>query len=389
MRKEVIAWASYDFANTIFSALFVTFFYPFYVKEFLGGNEFYLGLVFSLSMLFAALLVPFLGAWSDSIQRRIPFVFTFTAICCLATFLVAFSPLLWTLVLGFFANFSYHAALTTYNALLPRVAKPKERGKISGIGIGLGYLGTLASLVVAFFLLQEYGWETMQGAKVIFIATALLFFLFSCILLLIKEQGNSHAFSFSKTLHIVTQNMRGIFYAKTLRNFLFAMFFYTNAITAIIIFLFLYARQEIQLPVKTFLFIYALFAVAAALGSFLGGKYTDKHGAKIVLTYAGVGWIMVIFLLLIHPSLPSFIIAGMLGGMLLGMVWTASRPMLIMLSPVKDIGQYFGFLELVDKFSGMLGPFVFGALAVISYKSALLSLILFFIIGLYFLRCKE
>ena len=64
-KKEVFSWGLYDFANTIFSALFVTFFYPFYIKDFLGGNESHVGLVFGGSMLFVGLIVPFIGALSD------------------------------------------------------------------------------------------------------------------------------------------------------------------------------------------------------------------------------------------------------------------------------------------------------------------------------------
>ena len=57
-KKVVFAWGMYDLANTIFSALFVTFFFPFYVKEFLGGTEFQIGLVFGLSMLAVGINVP-------------------------------------------------------------------------------------------------------------------------------------------------------------------------------------------------------------------------------------------------------------------------------------------------------------------------------------------
>lgn len=65
MRKEVFAWGMYDLANTIFSALFITFFFPLYVKQYLGGNELQLGLVFGLSMLAVGLIVPVIGAWSE------------------------------------------------------------------------------------------------------------------------------------------------------------------------------------------------------------------------------------------------------------------------------------------------------------------------------------
>ena len=166
--KEVFAWSIYDLANTIFSALFVTFFYPFYVKEFLGGSEFQIGLVFGLSMLFVGLLVPVIGAWSDSVGRRMPFIVFFTVICCVFTWLVSYVSLFGALFAGFFANFAYHAALTTYNALLPSIASKREIGRVSGFGVGVGYIGTLISLGIAAIILSRLGWESDVGARAIF-----------------------------------------------------------------------------------------------------------------------------------------------------------------------------------------------------------------------------
>src|SRR3989344_2201143 len=178
-KKEVFAWGMYDLANTIFSALFVTFFFPFYVKQFLGGNEFQIGLVFGLSMLAVGLVVPVIGAWSDQVGRRMPFIIVFTIACCLFTWLVAGVSLKWALVCGFLANFAYHGALTVYNALLPGLGNDEELGNVSGIGTAMGYVGTLIALGFAALILMRLGWETEAGAKAIFGATALMFFVFS------------------------------------------------------------------------------------------------------------------------------------------------------------------------------------------------------------------
>ena len=80
-KKEVFAWSVYDLANTAFSALFVTFFFPLYIKQYLGGNEFQIGLVFGLSMLFVAVTVPFIGALTDIRKRRMSYITGFTFVC--------------------------------------------------------------------------------------------------------------------------------------------------------------------------------------------------------------------------------------------------------------------------------------------------------------------
>ena len=70
--KKILAWTFYDFADTALAALFFTFFWPLLIKEHLGGNEFHIGLVMGLSLLFVALFVPLIGAISDATGRRMP-----------------------------------------------------------------------------------------------------------------------------------------------------------------------------------------------------------------------------------------------------------------------------------------------------------------------------
>ena len=389
--KQVLAWASYDLANTIFSALFVTFFFPFYIKGFLGGNEFQIGLIFGISMLLVALVVPILGAISDKLNRRMPFIIFFTAACCIFTFLAAFVGLYAALLFGLIANFCYHAALTMYHAILPGISAKKSIGFVAGIGVSLGYVGTIVSLVIAYPILRVIGWETLWGAKTMLIITSILFFLFSLIMFFsIREKRyakphliKSHIIS---SLYDVKNTFIKLKAQKGLIPFLFAMLSYNDAINAVVIFLFLYARDAIGLSVQKFFFVYALFAVSASIGAFISGIAVDRIGSKRMLTMAGFLWVIVISLLLNLTDLTSFIVIGSIGGIALAMVATASRPKLLELVPKDKVGEYFGFFELTDKFSGVLGPIIFGYLVVsYGYSIALLSLILFFVVGLLFL----
>lgn len=391
-RKEVFAWGMYDLANTIFSALFVTFFFPFYVKEFLGGSEFQIGLTFGLSMLAVGLLVPIIGSWSDHLGRRIPFIMFFTGMCCLFTLLVAISGLAWALIAAFFANFAFHSALTTYNAMLPSIAKSKEMGFVSGVGIAMGYVGTLVSLLIAAIILSELGWETRAGAQAMFLATAAMFSVFSFpTFMILSEKVRAHKHKahihISKSISAVAKTVRNIPKHSSVFKFLLAMFCYANAINAAILFLFLYGREQIGLSVKAFFLVYAVQSVGAVIGSVFAGKAVDRFSSKSVLIFAGFVWIFVIGLLMAVDSLAMFVIAGTLGGAALGTVWTAQRPKLLELTKRKHVGQFFGFLELTNKFSGVIGPIVFGFLAAhVSYASALFSLIIFFAVGLILLR---
>ncbi len=391
-KKEVYAWGMYDLANTVFSALFVTFFFPFFIKQFLGGNEFQIGLTFGLSMLAVGIIVPVIGSWSDHLGRRMPFIMIFTGICCFFTLLVSGAGLVLALVSGFVANFAFHAALTTYNALLPRLAGKSELGRVSGIGIAMGYIGTLFSLGIAALLLSKFGWETRVGVQSMFYLTSLMFIVFSIpLFIFIKEKVSAHShhvnIHFAKSVLSVARTLKNLPKHKSIFTFLASMFFYANSINAAIVFLFLYGREQINLSVKAFFVVYAIQSVGAVIGSIFAGKAADYFSPKKVLYFAGFSWIAVILMLIFVNSLTMFIIAGSLGGAALGAVWTAQRPKLIELVKGKNVGQFFGFLELTNKFSGVIGPILFGALAAyVSYTAALSSLVVFFAIGLLILR---
>jgi UMF1 family MFS transporter len=387
-KREVFVWGIYDLANTAFSALFVTFFFPKYVTEFLGGNKFQVGLVFGLSMLLVGLLVPVIGAWSDRTRRRMPFIAMFTLFCCSATLFIPLVGLKTALFLGVLANFFYHAALTTYNALIPSLGLPEEYGKISGIGVALGYLGTLASLGVAAIVLAILGWESEAGIKAMFTVTAVFFLGFSLFFFIglkerknrVKEAWHVHTHN---AINDVLKTVKQLRRHKGLLPYLFTIFMFVDAVTAVIVFLYLYGRSVIGLETQAFMIVYSLFALSAAGGSYFFGKLTDRIGPKRTLIAAGVSWLVVLGVLLLVQSLPMFVFAGLLGGVALGAVWTSSRPLLISLSPKKGVGQFFGFSELADKFSGVLGPIVYGYLATAySDRAAIMSLFVFFILGL-------
>lgn len=385
--SRILAWASYDLANTIFSALFVTFFFPFYVKGFLGGNELQIGVVFGVSMLLVAFVAPILGAISDKLNRRMPFIIFFTVACCIFTFLVAFVGLYPALLFGLIANFCYHAALVMYHALLPRVSTRGNMGFVSGIGVGLGYIGIIISLLIAYPILKKIGWETLSGAKSMLITASILFLLFSLIIFFLIREGKAKPQAIRKHIAGSLKDAKNTFAKlksrKGLIPFLLAMLSYNDAINAVIIFLFLYAREAIGLSVQKFFFVYAIFAFAASLGAFFSGIAVDKIGAKSVLAAAGFLWVIVISLLLNLTDLAGFMVIGSLGGIAMAMVATASRPKLVEIVPKDKVAEYFGFFELTDKFSGVLGPIIFGFLVVVyGYPIAMLSLIAFFVFGL-------
>lgn len=391
MNKQIWSWAFYDFANTAFSALFVTLFYPLFVKAYLGGNEFHIGIVMGGSMFLVGVLVPIIGVIADLTGRRVRMVSIFTLACVIACALVAWANLWMALLLGFIANFTYHACLVVYNSILPQLASERSQGRISGFGIALGYAGTFCSIIMAGALLSQLGWETYAGVASIFPATAFFYMAFSMLLFTyVPDVPKKHTKVWSRLIKLsvreVWSTVRNIRTYIGLLPFLLSSFLYSNGTTAAIIFLYLYAREEMQLGVQTFLWIYIIFSIASAIGALIAGRLSDRIGPRNTLVIAGFGWLATIMVLMNPTGLDSFIVAGCIGGLSLGTIWTANRPMVLDIVKREKPGQFFGYNELADKFSGVLAPPLFGWLVVeYNYNAALASLLVFFGLGLLLL----
>ena len=142
---EALAWALYDFANTIFSFAIVSFAMSLWAIRYLGEADgtFWFTAAVSVSVLINAIVSPILGAMSDRVGKRKPFLAFFTIACVAGTAVIGLVDIRLGLAAFVVANFAYQAALIYYDALLPDVARPLTRGRLSGIGVALGYCGTL------------------------------------------------------------------------------------------------------------------------------------------------------------------------------------------------------------------------------------------------------
>ncbi len=387
--KEVVGWSMYDFANTIFSAMFITVYFPLLVTL-RGGTAFHVGLIMSSSMLLAGLLVPFLGALADITRRKKLFLFIFTVLCCLFTFFTGFFSFKLMLVFGLLANLFYRASLDVYDSLLVNISSPRNIGKISGLGTAAGYAGAVFSAVIAYGIGFLYGYENIPAVTIVFMIVPFLYFgfsLFTFILVKEKQGERIRREYFTKAFHNTIFTLRNIQKFKSIWLFLLASFLYVDAASTAIVFLFLYARDQLGLGLAQFLPLYMVMAIAAGIGSLIFGTITDKIGHKKTLLTVLFLWMILILLLYLKTTLMIFILVGILGGALLGAVWTITRPLLIELAPKKKVAELLGYQGLTEKFSGVLGPFLFGSLAVAAgFRAALWVIIIFFLLGAFVLN---
>ncbi|KPK38951.1 MAG: hypothetical protein AMJ78_09225 [Omnitrophica WOR_2 bacterium SM23_29] len=384
---RVASWALYDFANTIFAINIVSFHFALWVTEDMRGEDIFYGAFFSASVFLAALLMPSLGSLSDRRCRKKDFLIVFTLFAVLFTVLMGYANRLLEGLLFFAAaNFFVQLAAVFYGALLPSVSKRHNLGKTSGLGVGFGYFGAIIGMSMVKPFVEQYG---LGGA---FIPTAVLFFIFAlpCMLFVREEK----AFAIVKVatrpsfFRYITTTFNDIRDEPNLKKFLLSAYIYLNAVSAILVFVSVYARKVLGL---TYLEIYNFFLASqifAILSAFSYGFIADKFGAKRTLSSVLIIWSFVLLLSLLSIDKSSFWIIGPLAGIAVASTWTIGRVLLVKLVPKEKIGIAFGMGGLVGSFASITGPLIWGTIVwalgpfgVLRYRVAIFALLLFIIIG--------
>jgi MFS transporter, UMF1 family len=406
-------WALYDFANTIFSFAIVSGAIGLWLvdRDRFGPatGQAVLSIAIIASVGINALVSPVLGALSDRGGRRLPFLLAFTALCVAPTAVIGVSGPLLGVLLFILANFSYQAALIYYDASIKLVSTPATRGRLSGIGTGIGYCGTV------FVGLLIFLFDIPVEAR--FPLVALLFALFAVPLFVVvreRPQPDAERLSVATVLASWRQLGTTIRHAREvpgLPRFLLGRFFYSDAVNTVIVVMSVVAVEAVGLtPAMANLVLLSLTVVAIGM-SFVWGSLTDRLGPRrtlvIVLTSWAVGLVLGSVSLSLNGTDPVtggpvptpiglvfFLVAGGILGSGLGGVAVADRVFMVRLSPPDRVGEFFGIYGLVGKASQVIGQALYGAivflllgpLGIAAYQVAILSLIVTMLIGLWLVR---
>ncbi|MBI4311050.1 MAG: MFS transporter, partial [Chloroflexi bacterium] len=238
-RRAAFGWAMYDFANSIWPMNVTTLYFALWVTKDMGAQHIVYGAALSASMLGVALLSPLLGAASDRLQRRLPFLVAFTLLAALATALIGRAGgLAGGVALFVVANLTFQSGLIYYDALLGSVATPKNRGRVSGMGVALGYVGVIAGI----FLVKPF--VDWGGREAAFLPTAVLFLVFSLpCFLLVKEVAPRIPWRWAYVrdgYRQMTTTLRQARQFRDLFRFIIARFLYVDAISTVTSFMAVY-----------------------------------------------------------------------------------------------------------------------------------------------------
>lgn len=393
-RKHVLSWCLFDFANSGYSAVIAAVVFPVYYSRAIVGNgggegDLWWGRAISLSMAIIALSSPFLGGIADYAGKRKRFLFIYTYICILSV--ASFSFLQKGMVMEGFAlivlaNMGLEGGLVFYNAFLPEIAPRDHQGRVSAWGFGIGYAGSILSLLIAIPLVKgghyDLTWLTVAALFSIFSMPAFLF------LPPDRRPGIPVIEASGRGLRYAIETIKEIWRGKEARKFLLAYLVYEDGVNTVIVFSSLFAATTLGFNPQELIFLYLVVQVTALIGAFLMARPTDLWGPKAVVRLSLVLWTSVTILAYFVETKSQFWGIAVIAGLGLGTVQAATRAFYAQFIPPGRESDYFGVYSMVGKSSAIIGPLVFGEVSAAfgSQRPAILSVAAFFLVGLLILH---
>jgi len=390
--KNILVWSLFDFANTSFAIIVVTFLYAVYFKKVvaqgLSIGDFYWSLATSISMIITALISPILGAIADYSAGKKRFLLFFTLLCIFSTaslYFVKEGNILSGIFLFVVANIGFEAGLVFYDAFLPEITEPKNYGRVSGYGFAAGYFGSIASLSLVFPFINN------NQIRETFIVSAFFFLIFSLPLFIYLKDSRKNIEHQESYLMIgykrVWDTISHLKNYKNLALFLLSYFFYIEGVNTVIYFAGNYASSTMGFSEIELIVFFLTVQTTAIIGSIIFGIIADSIGQKKSIIYTLIIWLITVILAFFVESKNHFYIVGLLAGSAMGSCQSISRSMMSLLTPAEKKTEFFGFYSFFGKSSAVLGPLVFGFISYItnSQRLAIISLALFFIIGMILL----
>ena len=401
--RALRSWALYDWANSGFAALVQTFVFAAYFTKAVAENETMGTAQWGNMMGVAGLIIgiggPILGAVADRSGRRKPWLGLFTGVCIAATFLLWFvqpdASYIWLgLILAGIGTIGSEYSMIFYNSMLPDLAEPKNIGRWSGWGWGLGYAGGLILLIIALYgFVQPPGWfgmprEEAMHIRAVMPLTALWYLIFCLPIFLYSPDTPSTGVPFrqavSEAFTQIRDSIRHIRDYRGIAIFLLARMFYNDGLTTMFAFGGIYAAATFGMsPSEVILFGIGL-NVTAGLGAASFAWLDDWLGPRKTILFSLIGLIIPGAAILLVTDKTLFWIFGLAIGIFVGPVQASSRSYLAHAAPAELRTEMFGLLALSGKLTSFIGPFLVGWITLTSgnQRVGMASVIGLFVLGL-------
>jgi UMF1 family MFS transporter len=402
-KRSVWGWALYDFANSAYTTLIVTFIYGIYFKNEIASDSIVGTALWTRGITITGIVVavtsPLLGAVADrgGMRRRLLISSTIMTVVLTALLAVA-GPGEVALALTLFvaSNIAYEWCGVFYNSYLPDVAPPDRIGRISGYGWALGYLGGLLCMAIALFGLVRpevppFGLDPETGANVraTTVLVAIWFAALSLPMFLwVREPRRVDTPPMGRLAREAFQQLGHTFreirdqYTDIFR-LLVARMIYNDGLVTIFALGPIFVSEVFEFTLTQVLYWGLAVNVTAGIGAFAMGFLDDRLGGKNTLFVTLAGLLAGGVWAVTTDSSTSIYLAGLWIGIFVGPNQAASRSLLGRFVPQAKETEFYGFFAFSGKAIAFLGPFLYGQVTLMTQnpRIGMATVLGFFVLG--------
>ena len=399
-KKKVFSWTLYDWANSAFATTVMAGFFPIFFEkywsnpDFVDKSTFYLGLSNSVGSLIVAIMAPFLGAISDTGSTKKKFLFTFAFLGILSTSLLFFVQQGdWQLAAALYVvgAIGFSSGNVFYDSLLPAVAKKPKYDFVSSLGYSMGYLGGGVLFIINILMYQNPHWFGIQDStaaiRLSFVTVAGWWAVFSIpIFLFVPEPKNKDDIIFSDAVKLGWVQLKTTFseikQMRIIGLFLLSYWLYMDGVDTIIR---MAGKLALSMGFEASDMLFVLILVqligfpAGLLFNWFSSIIKPKNAVLVAILFYTIATGSAYFM---TSKIHFYALAGIIG-LFQGGIQAISRSLFARLVPLGKEGEFFGFYNMLGKFSAVVGPILLGTVTLMTgnARMGLFALIVLFVGG--------
>lgn len=408
-KKVVNGWAMYDWANSVYNLVITTTFFPAYYAAVTGLKNFPDGISFlgrrfvntelkdyvlAFGFLIIALLSPVLSSIADYKGNKKNFMRFFCylgAASCSIMFFFDIDHVTLGLLCFMFAGIGFYCSQVFYNSYLPEIAAESDRDRISAKGYSFGYIGSVLMQLVGFALVMLMS-DKGLALRITFLLVGIWWVGFAQITftrlpISPKNERKAKKHVLVNGFHELQAVWQQVKKMPVLKRYLTAFFFYSMGVQTVMLVAIDFGIKELKLPDDRLIITAVIIQLVAIAGAIAMSRLSAIYGNIRVLIFTVLLWIGVCITGYYISTEVHFYILASLVGMVMGGIQSLSRSTYSKLMPeTRDTASFFSFYDVTEKFAIVIGLFTFGFIeGISSIRQSILSLVVFFILGLLFL----